>query len=79
MDAIWAVFHEPGSHRYAVHFLDPGTRDLENRVVVGKDFHGGLKLARAALKGQGMGDGLFLDRTLRRPLSTPVLSDLSAL
>jgi len=79
MDAIWAVFHEPGSHRYAVHFLDPGTRDLEGRVVVGENFYGGLELARAALKGQGMGDDLFLDRTPRRPLSTPVLSDLSAL
>jgi hypothetical protein len=41
VDAIWAVFHQPGAHRYAVHFLDPGMRDLAGTVVVGEHPYGG--------------------------------------
>jgi hypothetical protein len=41
VDAIWAVFHQPGAHRYAVHFLDPRVPDLEGMVVVGEHTHGG--------------------------------------
>ena len=36
MEAISAVFHEPGPHRYAVHFFAPGMRDLAGTVMVGE-------------------------------------------
>jgi plastocyanin len=36
LDAIWVVFHQPGAHHYAVHFLDPQMRDLGGTVVVGE-------------------------------------------
>ena len=36
VEAISAVFHEPGAHRYTVHFFPPEMRDLEGTVVVGQ-------------------------------------------
>lgn len=41
VDRIWAVFHQPGPHRYAVHFQDPRMPDLEGAVVVGENPYGG--------------------------------------
>jgi len=41
VDRIWAVFHQAGAHRYAVHFLDPRMKDLEGAVVVGENRYGG--------------------------------------
>ena len=43
-DAISAVFLQPGTHRYTVHFLDPGMRDLEGTVVVGEHGYEGLEV-----------------------------------
>jgi hypothetical protein len=41
VDRIWAVFHQPGPHRYAVHFQDPQMKNLEGTVVVGENRYGG--------------------------------------
>jgi hypothetical protein len=41
VDRIWAVFHRPGPHRYAVHFQGPRMQDLEGAVVVGEHPYGG--------------------------------------
>lgn len=33
-DQIWAVFHRPGTHQYAVHITDGGIRELRGAVEI---------------------------------------------
>ncbi len=40
-DQIWAVFHRPGRHSFAVHFSDPGMADLHGAIEVVGDPYGG--------------------------------------